>query len=305
MSEFPQEIEVTQDLPPNVRLPRGAILNRLLRGVEWCWRSKLHAAWLPAHLFDHAMTEPGRDRLHAKQGRSTSRVRLDGPQSGLSVYLKRHFRSTRFLALRALLGTKPQSPAAIEWQRLSWARELDVLVPNVVACGERIGPGLRFQSFLMVEELVGFEELNLAVPRALKELSSGDFQRWKQQVIQRLAAAVARLHEHSLFHKDLYLCHVFVPTEPPATAVERLTLIDLHRLASHRFTWPRWLLKDLGQLLFSTFGVVGISDRDRARFWICYKRLRGSRSLDRYAPLIRAKAARYLRHEKRRSERTQ
>ena len=55
----------------------------------------------------------------------------------------------------------------------------------------------------------------------------------------------------------------------------RIVLIDLHRLKVHRL-WPDWWRwKDLGQLLFSTYGVAGIDDRDRLRFWRSYrKRLR-------------------------------
>jgi heptose I phosphotransferase len=87
----------------------------------------------------------------------------------------------------------------------------------------------------------------------------------------------------------------------PAGHPARLSLIDLHRLVEHRW-WPaRGRAKDLGQLLFSTYGVTGVNDRDRHRFWMHYRE---------HAPLtwprgqavwIRFKAARYWSHNRRRN----
>ena len=70
-----------------------------------------------------------------------------------------------------------------------------------------------------------------------------------------------------MFHKDLYLCHFFLDRQIESirsqTDPHELSLIDLHRLKEHRL-WPDWWRwKDLGQLLFSTYGVAGITDRDR------------------------------------------
>ena len=77
-----------------------------------------------------------------------------------------------------------------------------------------------------------------------------------------------------------------------------LSLIDLHRLREHRF-WPDWWRwKDLGQLLFSTYGVAGISDRDRLRFWRSYCRRVGITRPRWHARIVRARAARYLEHNR-------
>ena len=137
-------------------------------------------------------------------------------------------------------------------------------VPEVVATGERIGPWACLQSYLMVAELTGCQELNVALPELARELEPAAFESLKRRLIAEMARITAALHTARVFHKDLYLCHFYLDLErledDPADV--RLVLIDLHRLAEHRL-WPdRWRWKDLGQLLYSTAGVAGIDDRD-------------------------------------------
>ena len=97
-------------------------------------------------------------------------------------------------------------------------------------------------------------------------------------MIAEMARITATLHAARVFHKDLYLCHFFLDprsTRAGRPATPSSVLIDLHRLEEHRL-WPDWWRwKDLGQLLFSTYGVAGITDRDRLRFWKRYCRLVG------------------------------
>jgi heptose I phosphotransferase len=108
------------------------------------------------------------------------------------------------------------------------------------------------------------------------------------------------LHRARVFHKDLYLCHFFIDRGRLGFDGDelRLSLIDLHRLAEHKI-WPDWWrYKDLGQLLFSTYGVAGITARDRLRFWKIYCGLVGIRRPEWHARLIRLRAARYLEHNR-------
>jgi heptose I phosphotransferase len=167
-------------------------------------------------------------------------------------------------------------------------------VPEVVAAGEEIGPWGRLRGFLMVTELSGADEVNRVIPRLFAVIDAGEFARLKREVIIEMAEVAARLHAARFFHKDMYLCHFFL--DPSLPAGRRVTLIDLHRLGHHRaFSW-RWRWKDLGQLLYSTEGVVGIDDRDRHRFWKHYRarmRLAWPRIESK---AIRTKAARYLAH---------
>ena len=219
----------------------------------------------------------------------------------MTVYLKRHFRLPWPARLAALVDPAGRhSPGAAEWAHLEHARALGVPVPDVVATGERIGPWASLQSYLMVAELTGSQELNLAIPELAATSDPAAFTALKRRLIPRMARITATLHKACVFHKDLYLCHFYLDRErlrADPTDV-RLAVIDLHRLGRHRF-WPdRWRWKDLGQLLYSTRGIAGVDDRDLLRFWKHYRREVGLRRPRWQAQMVRLKAARYFEHNR-------
>jgi len=281
----------------------GSLWERLVRGVRWSWIDPRYQTALPPDLDASVMTLDSRDRLHAKQGRSTARVVFHpGASAGpFAVYLKRHFRLPWPARLAALFDPAGRhSPAAAEWAHLQRARALGVPVPDVVATGERIGPWACLQSYLMVAELTGCRELNVALPELADELEPAAFEVLKRRLIGEMARITAALHTARVFHKDLYLCHFYLDIErlrdDPADV--RLTLIDLHRLAEHRF-WPdRWRWKDLGQLLYSTAGIAGIDRRDIRRFWKEYRSRVSLRAPRWQARMVQLKTAAYLEHNR-------
>src|SRR5262249_2573258 len=137
---------------------------------------------LPKNLDAAVMAIESRDRLHAKQGRSTARLVFD-PGTGKSDrlagtgrndehsarpvagYLKRHYRLPGLAGLAGVFRPCGRhSPAAAEWEHLERARALGIPVPEVVATGEHIGPWASLQSYLMVAELTECQEVNVAVP---------------------------------------------------------------------------------------------------------------------------------------------
>jgi len=223
---------------------------------------------------DRIMAVMVTDQFHAKQGRSTARWELHAPEGRLVVFLKRHYRLAWWRGLlAALFPNHGWSPAAQEWRHLGWARAEGLPVPRAVAAGERIGPWGRLQSFLAVEELTGMLPLHEAIPAAAARLSRREFARWKRGLTHELARLTRALHDRRHFHKDLYLCHFFIREEDTHAVPEwrgRVSLIDLHRLAHHPWTWRLWQAKDLGQLLFSA-DLEGITARDRLRFWRAYQ----------------------------------
>lgn len=284
----------------------GSLWDRLVRGVRWSWVDPRFESALPADLDSAVMTLESRDRLHAKQGRSTARITFHhaaGTPSGapLAVYLKRHYRLPWPARVAALVDPNGKhSPGAAEWDHLQRARTLGVPVPEVVAAGERIGPWAALQSYLMIAELSGCEELNVAIPRMASELDPAAFGAMKRRVVAEVARISAALHGARVFHKDLYLCHFYLDLErlrrDPRDV--RLVVIDLHRLGEHRILADRWRWKDLGQLLYSTGGVAGIDGRDVLRFWKHYRRRVRIRLPRWQARMIRWKAVRYLGHNR-------
>ena len=278
-------------------MSHASFWERLVRGTRWTWLAEPYRAALPADLESTVMGLESRDRLHAKQGRSTARVHFHTGEGPLAVYLKRHYRLPWRSRLAALVHPGGRhSPAKAEWANLERARALGIDVPEVVAAGERIGPWGELQSFLMVAELTGCLPLHEAIPLLAARLDRDSFGRLKRELIGEMAEITARLHQARVFHKDLYLCHFYLDMGEPGRC--RLSLIDLHRLAEHRLTGAWWRWKDLGQLLFSTFDVAGIDDRDRSRFWAGYRRRLRLRWPRRQARIVALRAGRYRAHNR-------
>jgi heptose I phosphotransferase len=255
-----------------------------------------------------AVTTP----LHAKQGRSVARWVLPPRGRGrpLTVYLKRHLRLPWWKGLLAALWPgRGRSPALREWDHLEWARRHGIPVPRPVAAGEFVGPWGRLRGFLAVEELDGMLPLDRAVPLAARRLAPATFRAWKRGLVAEVARVVRLLHDRRRFHRDLYLCHLFVaradaagpPPGSPAGWRGRVFVIDLHRLAHQPRAWRLGQAKDLAQLLYSS-GIPGLDARDRLAFWRAYRDVGLGRRAQRWlCRWVLFKWRRYRRHNARRA----
>jgi len=283
------------------QVQNSSLLGRLLRGVKQTWQRRDWASFAGGDWANTIMDASLTDEFHAKQGRSTARWIMEKDGRRLGVYVKRHYRLPWLSGLLAWLWPWGNwSPALQELRNLEWARAHGMPVPNVVAAGQYIGPWGKLQSILAVEELTDMLPLHQAIPQAQRTLDARTFRRWKQGLTRELARLARKLHSHRCFHKDLYLCHFFIDRADVGKLVDwrgRVFLIDFHRLARHLITWPVWLVKDLGQLLYSS-NIEGVDARDRLRFWRQYQgRPRGHRSI--FARAICFKKSLYERHNAR------
>jgi hypothetical protein len=100
------------------------------------------------------------------------------------------------------------------------------------------------RSFVIIQDLAGFEAADKLIERGFP------FAR----LLDPTADLVAKLHTHSLHHRDLYLCHFFVKAD--ADTVD-LRLIDAARVARliNPLTRRRWIVKDLAQFWYSTLAL--------------------------------------------------
>jgi len=274
-------------------------MNWQQRFTQGQWRTQTTAAWadaVGADFVETIMDWNVTDDFHSKQGRSTGRLVLN---SDLVVYLKRHWQLPWWHRLLACFHpTGNWTPAAQEWENLQSAQRIGVSVPEPLAMGQRVGPGLKLQSFLVIRELTGMLPLHQAIPLAQSIMPIASFTRWKNQLLIQVAEMASRLHTTHYYHKDLYLCHYYVE-KPQATdqSPGPLKLIDLHRFGYHRlFAW-RWQIKDVAQLVFSTMGVAGLNDQDRDFILEAYRGAEYRTVRDRwFEAAVRAKAHRYARH---------
>ncbi|MHB1426343.1 MAG: lipopolysaccharide kinase InaA family protein, partial [Gemmataceae bacterium] len=283
-------------LVPTLRVgTREALWRRVLWGVRrLCqrpdWPRFAGDDWAD-RILDVAVT----DRYIAKQGRSSGRWIVADPSDTakqprrLSVFLKRHYELTWWRGwLATLWPWRNWSPAWQEWLNLQWARRQGLPVPRTVAAAEYVGPWGQLRSVLAVEELAGMLSLQQAIPLAAVRQDASSFRRWKHGLAVEMARLTRMLHDRRCFHKDLYLCHLFLAAEDtrgvPAEGWRgRLHLIDLHRLAHHPLTWRLWQTKDLAELLYSS-GILGVDARDRLAFWRAY---RGGGRLSQRCPWVR------------------
>jgi heptose I phosphotransferase len=135
-----------------------------------------------------------------------------------------------------------------------------------------VGKGLRGwnparrESFVVMkglaERAVANEVLKEHPPAALKRM-----------ILRKVATSVRRMHDSGMNHRDCYLCHFHLPkrdwSEWDGTDDFESPLIDLHRAQIREAVPRRWLVKDLGALLFSALE-CGPTDRDLLLLWKTY-----------------------------------
>jgi heptose I phosphotransferase len=229
---------------------------------------------LRAHLpkentFDWLMNVEG--KVHrAVKNRRTVEFELGGKR----YFIKAH----RGVGWREVLknlfyGRAPIVSAEPEWQAIEALHAAGVATPVVA------GKGLRGEAPANLESLVVLHALDGMI--SLEDLAKD----WrgatgrvrvllKQTLIQRIADIARVMHAAGLNHRDFYLCHFLLRDRDWAKWTSKdsleLVLIDLHRVQRRETVPQRWLVKDLGGLLFSAFD-AGLTERDLLRFIAAYR----------------------------------
>jgi heptose I phosphotransferase len=182
--------------------------------------------------------------------------RLDlahGDGRGRGAHLKKHHVRTWQSFVRAHVGLAPRPSAGrVEAEQVARLTADGIAVMRLIAYGERFSRNGMAESFLLAEELAGFTELEYFLMRnfpPLAERRAAGRDRRLDRLIREVAELARRFHGAGYNHRDFYCGHFFVRESSPGRFDIRL--IDLQRVQYRRRGRRRWLVKDLGQLLWS------------------------------------------------------
>lgn len=237
--------------------------------------------------FEALMRTPG-DRELSKPSLPSWRQRLAITAGPHRFFLKRfHDPPLREQLPQRLRGFG--STAEVEGYWLSYCERLGVPAPRPVAVGSRRRALREHESVLLMTAVSG-EALDRLVGQGGGPLADAILRR---RIADGVARWVRTLHRAGLFHRDLYLSHVFLgETEP----TPQLALIDLQRVVRPRVFRRRWLIKDLAAVNYSAPSSV-VSRTDRLRWYRAYAdRSRLSPSDKVLLRSVEAKTRRIARH---------
>ncbi len=166
----------------------------------------------------------------------------------------------------------PVTDASNEWKAVDLLEKIGVATVKIVGKGSRgINPARR-ESFVIMDAL----EERIEVEDFLKEMDDFPVSQklaLKRAIIREVADAARRMHGAGMNHRDFYLCHFHILerdwSEWQLGEKIHLPLLDLHRAQIRNQVPHRWLVKDLGALLFSAIDCK-ITDRDMIAFLKVY-----------------------------------
>jgi heptose I phosphotransferase len=203
--------------------------------------------------------------LRELEGRRTVRTEIGGRGYFAKIHRGVGWREIfkNLLCLRL-----PVLGARNEWEAIEYLGRLGVDTMRMAAFGERGWNPARRHSFIITEELapaISLEDYCRDWPHSPPEPAL------KRALIARVAEIARSMHGNRMNHRDFYLCHFLLHTDPPPTPEAlRLSVIDLHRAQIHaRALASRWQRKDLAGLYFSALD-IGLTRRDLLRFLRVY-----------------------------------
>jgi heptose I phosphotransferase len=182
-----------------------------------------------------------------------------------------------------LQGRKPILSARTEWEAIQKLEHLGIRTMAIAGRGLRGSNPARLQSFLITEMLEGMVSLETLLQQ-WSTLPLVQRSTLRRVLVKKVAQIARKLHEAGMNHRDFYVCHFLVRDRnwlhwEPSDDLD-LYLIDLHRVQCRSSVPHRWIVKDLGGLLFSALDAP-LSRRDLLTFLCIYKGKEARESLHR------------------------
>jgi hypothetical protein len=191
----------------------------------------------------------------------------DLPPPCCGMYLKKHRRRTWWTRLWAKLGLAARAGAGcVEARNVRALAAAGIPVMRVVAWGDKLHDDGRFESFLLTEELAGYDELEGFLRRRFAAVETGPGGELSRLLAQ-VAGIARQFHAAGHNHRDFNCYHFLVKELSPGEFDVRL--IDLQRVQQRRWLRRRWIVKDLAQLA-STAPESRIRCREKIAFLRLY-----------------------------------
>jgi heptose I phosphotransferase len=222
--------------------------------------------------FDALMNFSGVEHRHVKHRRT-----IECEIGGKRYFIKAHrgcgwreiFKD--IFQLRA-----PVISAENEWRAIEQLQRLGVNTLKIAGKGLRGKSPAQRESFLVTEAMDGMINLE-HFPKSFHGIAGQKQILLKRAFLNEIARIARILHENGMNHRDFYLCHFLVKNRDwsqwqPGDEL-KLVLIDLHRVQFRSRVPERWLIKDLGGLLFSALDAE-LTRNDLFRFANIYRQRR-------------------------------
>ena len=233
--------------------------------------------------------------------RERLRVTIPGHSSDeVVLYVKRYGRPSVGQLLKRWFARDSQATGAYDFAAAMALGKVGIDVPRPIAVGWDGRGFSERRSYVIMEELPNAEALERLLPRWSQAKNECELLRDRKKLVEQLAALVRRLHGSGYCHRDLYLAHVFLSRD--CDGVERLCLIDLHRVFHPALRRRRWRVKDLSQLYYSSRDYFTRAEIMRfLRGYLGCSRLSGEDK--RFARAVYRKSLRIARHDHKKTRR--
>ncbi|MBI5406114.1 MAG: hypothetical protein HZA18_00270 [Nitrospirae bacterium] len=217
--------------------------------------------------FDDFMTFSSGTVLKRLPSRTIIKIELLNGEKMATFFLKRHKGTVKpFEMLRALFSGFSLSWGRKEWEVIEAFRRCGIPALTPVAAGEKISL-FRQESFLMTEELIGFQSLDTFLRNYFSPPLAPEKMLEKRAIIKEVAETAKKMHQAGLNHRDFYCCHIFIRRTEDGQREWRV--LDLQRVDRRRWLRNRWIIKDLAALNYSAPDRI-ITKTDRLRFLVHY-----------------------------------
>ena len=225
---------------------------------------------MPANgAFDHLLKMPGKVHREVRNRRT-----VEFQVSDRRYFIKAQRGCGWGEIFKNLLSLRlPIVSARTEWLAIEAVRAAEISTMHIAGRGSRGTNPAKLESFVITDAIEGMLSLEELVVK-WQALAASRRVLLKRALIRQIATLARKLHGAGMNHRDFYLCHFLVRDRDwsawRAGDDLGLFLIDLHRVQRRRFVPERWLVKDLGGLLFSAMD-AGVTRRDVLRFLSFYR----------------------------------